>query len=263
MSDAPLAGRRVLVTRRPEQTSSLAARLAELGAIVVSVPAIAITSPEDPAPFDAALARIQGYDWVVFTSGNAVNAVADGLAARGQQAALVGPALASVGPATTRALAARFPDCAVELQPTADFRAEGLLMAFAERGWPRDQNCLIPHGDRARDIVAAGLRERGARVDAVVAYRTVVPDGFADALANAQRDRIDLALFASPSAVESFASAAGETARVLPIVAIGPITAEAARATGLTVLAVAESSTIDGLVKAAIRCFAASALTPG
>jgi uroporphyrinogen-III synthase len=259
MSDAPLAGRRVLVTRRPEQASSLTARLTELGATVVSVPAIAVASPEDPAPFDTALARIGDYDWVVFTSGNAVNAVADRLAQRAQTAALVGPAVASVGPATTRALAERFPGRAVELQPAADFSAEGLLAAFAQRGWPRDQRCLIPHGDRAREVIAAELRHRGAHVDVVVAYRTVVPAGFAEALAHAQRERIDLALFASPSAVEAFASAAGEATPALPVVAIGPITAEAARAAGLSVLAVAESSTVDALVAAVVRGLASQA----
>jgi uroporphyrinogen-III synthase len=259
MNDAPLTGRRILVTRRPEQASLLIERLTELGAAVVAVPAIAIAAPDDPAPLDAALARISAYDWLIFTSGNAVRAVADRLEALGLSLELRGPRIAAVGPATSAAVADRFHGRAVDLEPKAELRAEGLLAAFADRGWPSDQRCLLPQGDRARDVVAAGLREKGARVDVVVAYRTVVPAGFADALAKARRERIDLALFASPSAVESFVAVAGERARTLPVAAIGPITAEAARAAGLTVLAVAESSTIDDLVKAAVRSFGPSA----
>jgi uroporphyrinogen-III synthase len=259
MSEKPLVGRRILVTRRPEQAAPLIARLSELGATVVAVPAIAIAAPEAPAPLDAALARIQDYAWVIFTSGNAVNAVADRLAARGGPAALRGPAIASVGPATTRELAERFPDCVVELQPSADFRAEGLLAAFAQRGWPSHRRCLVPQGDRGRDLIATTLRERGAQVDVVIAYRTIAPAGFADALANAQKERIDLALFASPSAVEGFVAAAGEAARAFPAAVIGPTTAEAARAAGLTVLSVATSSTVEDLVAAAVSCFTSRA----
>jgi uroporphyrinogen-III synthase len=261
MSERPRAGRRILVTRRPEQASPLIARLNELGATVLAVPAIAIAPPEDLATLDAALARAKDakeYDWVIFTSGNAVRAVADRLALSDQAPSLPGPLIASVGPATTRAIAERLAGRSVDLQPATDFRAEGLLAAFAEHGWPSDQRCLLPQGDRARDVIAPGLREHGARVDAVVAYRTVVPVGFADALASAQQEEVHLALFASPSAVESFVAAAGARARSLPVAAIGPITAEAARVAGLTVLGVAESSTIEDLVAVAVRCLAAN-----
>jgi len=254
MSGAPLAGRRILVTRRPEQASDLIGRLSQLGATVIAVPAIAVAAPEDPEPFDAALTRLRDYGWLILTSGNAVKAVADRLALRGLPSALRGPAIASVGPATTRALAERFPGRAVDLEPVADFRAEGLLAAFAERGWPRSQRCLIPQSDRGRDVLAVGLRAQGALVDVVVAYRTVAPAGFAESLANARRERIDLALFASPSAVEGFVAAAGQDARALPVAAIGPTTAEAARGAGLNVLGVASSSTIDDLVAVAVRC---------
>ena len=259
MNETPLVGRRILVTRRPEQASPLIARLTELGATVVAVPAIAIAAPEDPASLDAALARINAYDWLIFTSGNAVRAVADRLEALGLSRELRGPRIATVGPATSEAVTDRFHGHVVDLEPETESRAEGLLAAFAERGWPDDQHCLVPQGDRARDVIAAGLRARGAHVDAVVAYRTIVPAGFAAALTNARQERIDLVLFASPSAVETFVAAAGEDTQGLPVAVIGPVTEEAARAAGFTVLAVARSSTTEELVTATVRCLTPSA----
>jgi uroporphyrinogen-III synthase len=259
MTTAPLAGRRILVTRRAEQASALVERLTELGAEVVAVPAIAIVTPEDTVPLDTALARILRYDWLVFTSGNAVRAVADRLETLGRPAALGSLRVACVGPATSHVVGERFRDHAVVLQPTSDFRGEGLLAAFAEHGWLESCRCLLPLGDRARDVVATGLTSHGAHVDAVVAYRTVVPPGFAEALAAARRQRIDLALFASPSAVENFAGAAAEAVGGWPVAVMGPVTEAAARAAGLAVIDVARPSTIEGLIAATLRCLAANA----
>ena len=105
--------------------------------------------------------------------------------------------------------------------------------------------------------MSRGLAERGAVVDRVVAYRTVSADG-GQALDQILRSGADVAVFASPSAVEAFAAFAGEDGRAVPAAVIGPTTAEAARAAGLTVLAVAEPSTVEGLLAA----LAPPALTP-
>ena len=131
--------------------------------------------------------------------------------------------------------------------PATDFRGAGLVTAFASE--PLDgKRILLPVSDRAAETVERGLSARGARVDRVIAYRTVATSG--EGLAQRLRAGVDVAVFASPSAVEAFVGAAGAPGRAVPAAAIGPNTSEAARAAGLTVLAVAQPSTVEGLLAA-------------
>jgi uroporphyrinogen-III synthase len=249
-----LGGRRVLVTRRGEQSRPLVDALARRGATVVEVPLVAYEPPEDPRPLDGALDRLPSYDWIAFTSANAVGAVADRLAQRGLELPLR-VRLAAVGAATADAIAARFPSRRAELQPEAVFRAEGLVAAFgALPTAPR--RVLLPVSDRARDTLAAGLRALGAQADVVVAYRTLAAAGAREGLERALADGVDLVLLASPSAVEALQQALGERARGLPAAVIGPVTEACARDAGLDVKVVARSATADDLAAAAERCFA-------
>ena len=253
---APLAGRRLLVTRRPEQSSALVMRLQALGATVVETPSIAVALPEDTRALDEALASVDAYDWLIFTSTNAVRFVVQRVEALALDGDLrqCSACLACVGPATAGVLSEALGGRRVDLVPATDFRAEGLLASFAEIGWPAGQRCLLPLGDRARDLLAQGLRDHGAQVDAVVAYRTVMPPGLAEQIAERLAGGIDLALFASPSAVENFVAAAGARASALPSAVMGPVTEAAARSAGLDVRAVASPSTVDGLIAAVVRC---------
>lgn len=252
-----LGGRRLVVTRGRGQSSRLADLLAEQGASVVEVPAIELAAPPDWAPLDEALCALERYQWVVMTSANAVNAVLGRIAVLGLEPRLGrrGARLASVGPATTAALRASFPGDRVALEPAAGFRAEALVEAFAERG-VRGARVLLPSSTRAREDLPRGLRGMGAEVDVVAAYATVEPPGLAEAVARCLAEGFDLALFASPSAVEGFARAAGEGARGLPVAVIGPTTEAAARALGMDVRAVAHPSTAEGLAAAAGRALA-------
>jgi uroporphyrinogen III methyltransferase / synthase len=253
MSDpaAPLRGRRILVTRRPEQSSSLVARLREAGATVVEVPLLEIAPPEDAAPLDEALYAVDRYDWIAFTSANAVRAVADRL--RALAPAPHWPRIASVGPATTEAIHEHLPGARVDVEPPSDFRAEGLLAAL-ENGEVRARRFLLPVSHKAREILADGLAARGARVDRVVAYRTLTPANAATALGEALAAGVDVVTFASPSAVESFVELAPKGAAVRAAV-IGPVTEARARAAGLEVVLTAAPSTAAGLVDALVRAF--------
>ena len=218
----PLQGRRILVTRRSEQAGSLVEALSALGAAVVEVPLIAQAPPEDMPALDAALARLGGYDWLAFTSANGVAAVADRLAGLGASL----PAqvrMASVGPTTTGEIAARFAGRRAELEPESAYRAENLVDAFRAYDL-RGRRVLLPVSDRARDTLAQGLRAQGANVDVVIAYRTI--------------------------------AAAGDRSRGVALGAIGPVTAQAARAAGLQVAVEAEPGTAEGLVRALVRHFA-------
>ena len=249
----PLQGRRILVTRRSAQSGSLVGALTALGATVVEVPLIALEPPEDAGPLDRALGRLASYEWLAFTSANAVEAVGESLARRGA-AVPAEVRLASVGPATSQAIRERFAGRRVDLQPVSQYRAEGLVEAF--RGLDlAGRHVLLPVSDRARDTLAAGLRAQGADVDAVAAYRMVTPDDARHRLEQSLAEGIDLVLLASPSAVEGLLHALGERARGLAVGVIGPVTEQAARDAGLDVRLVASPATALGLTTAAQRFF--------
>lgn len=254
----PLEGRRILLTRRPEQSSSLARRLEESGARVVTAPAIEVLPPEDSRPLDDALGALERYDWLVFTSANAVRAVRERLGQLGLPLVVGGrgPRVATVGPSTSEAVRASFPGAVVAVEPTTDYRAEGLAGALLPR-LSRGDRCLLPISNRARDVLSEALTHAGARPDVVVAYRTTAPPGLAERLAEILGGGLDIAVFASPSAVENLAGAAGGTVRGLPAAVIGPVTEAAARSAGLDVRVVAEPSTVEGLVAGLCRYFEA------
>jgi uroporphyrinogen-III synthase len=247
-----LTGRRILVTRRPEQSATLTAALTALGAQVVEVPLLELAPPEDPEPLARALAGLDRYEWIVLTSANAVEALADALARAGRS--LPGTTrLASVGPSTSRrAREALGREIAVE--PPSDFRAEGLLRAL-EGLEMAGRSVLQPVSDRARDVLAEGLRARGAQVDVVVAYRTATPAGAGEALLKALQAGTDLVALASPSAVEGLVAALGPRSADVSVALIGPVTEHAARAAGLDVRVVASPATAEGLVESIRRHF--------
>jgi uroporphyrinogen-III synthase len=250
----PLEGRRVVVTRRPEQAASLVRLLRSRGATVLEAPTTSIGSPADPRPLDAALRRLDAFDWVVFTSANAVTAVRERLPLLGLPLRLRprGPRLASVGAATTRALGLAFPGEVVDVEPAADFSAAGLLEAFRGRGCA-GEGFLVPASSLAREELPSGLEALGARVTVAEAYATVPAPDLRASVERCLREGFDVVTFAAPSAAEAFAEAAGARARGLAAVAIGPTTRDAARAAGFEVLATAAPSTVEGLVEAVER----------
>jgi uroporphyrinogen-III synthase len=256
----PLAGRRVVVTRRRGQSARLGELLQERGAAVLEIPAIEIVAPPDTAPLDEALSELERYQWVVLTSANAVSAVLGRLAVLGLEPRLGarGPKVASVGPATTSALLSSFPEDTVALEPGTDFRAKALAEAFARRG-VKGARVLVPASTRSRDELERELGQLGARVDVVAAYSLVEPPGLEETVGRCLDEGFDLALFASPSAVEAFARAAGARGRGIPTVVIGPTTEAAARASRFDVRGIASPSTVEGLVAAAERALSGRA----
>lgn len=238
----------MLLTRQPEQSGSLREGLLALGATVVELPMIHIAPPDDPAPLQRALESLDRYHWVAFTSANAVGAVADALGGRPWPA---GPRVASLGPATTGAVRDRLPGVNVIIEPASDHRAGGLLHAFDVEPLAGCR-VLVPASDIARDVLASGLRARGAEVDVITAYRTLPATDLPDRLAALLEEGIDLVTFASPSAVHAFVTAEGGRRRRPwpPAAAIGPVTEQAAREAGFEVAAVAAPSTAEGLLSA-------------
>lgn len=249
----PLAGRRIVVTRRPEQSAWLCARLEEMGATVIELPLIELAPPAEMAPLDDALRGLDGYDWAVFTSANAVRSVSERMTdLRIPERALTRRKIASVGPSTTRALRVCFPGVAVSVE-ASKHDAQTLLEELATGA--RGSRFLLPTSDRARDLLPAGLRQAGAQVDVVVAYRTVAPGGLRDHVVEALRGRPDVVTFASPSAVENLLSVVAERASGIKAAVIGPVTEEACRRAGIEVVAVATPATAQGLAAALEKLF--------
>ncbi|HEX7165356.1 MAG TPA: uroporphyrinogen-III C-methyltransferase [Acidimicrobiales bacterium] len=236
----PLFGRRVVVPRAEAQAGTLSARLRALGADVVEVAAIRI-EPGEPVVVPAG-----HYQWVVVTSTNAVGALFAGLR---DARALGGARVAAVGPGTAGALSER--GVVADLVP-AVATADALGDAFppAPDGGGR---VLLPQSAIARPALAEALRAKGWAVDVVAAYRTVA--AAVDARAAGSCASADAVAFTSSSTVEHLVAAVGVDAIPPVVVAIGPVTAETARAAGLTVASVADPHTLDGLVDAVADAF--------
>ncbi|MDP8975130.1 MAG: uroporphyrinogen-III synthase [Actinomycetota bacterium] len=240
-ADRPLEGRTVVVTRAEEQGSGLVGILQDLGATVLQLPTIRIADPGDGGErLRAAAEHVGDYEWVVFTSVNAVERLVPLL---GRPPAIGTARVAAIGAGTADALAGAGLD--VDLVPER-FVAESLLEAFPESSGRR--RVLVPRAAVAREILPDGLRAAGWVVDVVEAYRTERARPPAESLAAAAV--ADAITFTSASSVGSYLDAAGVTA-VPPVVAcIGPVTAAAASERGLGVDVVAEVHTMRALAEA-------------
>jgi uroporphyrinogen III methyltransferase / synthase len=238
-SGGPLAGRRIVVTRAPEQAAELNAALSALGAEVLAMPTMSFAAVTDFSALDAALDRVGEFDWLVFASQNAVRFVTERLLATRKRASTVAcPALsvAAVGQATATASgAAGFRVTYTARNPSGESLASELAHYVASK------SVLLPRSDRGDARLMNGLREAGARVTDVVAYRTLGAQEInAEALGEFRAGQVDAVLFASPSAFQNLCE-------VIPVpemamlslrvnfAAIGPTTAKALREAGVRV----------------------------
>jgi uroporphyrinogen III methyltransferase/synthase len=263
----PLFGRRVLITRPRAQAADLVDRLAALGAEPVEAPMIRIAPPEDPGPLLEAAARPEAFDWIVFASSNAVDAFMTALLDGHRDVrSLKGPRLCATGSGTAEALA-RY-GIKVDLVPV-EFRAEGVVAALVALGPLEGVRVLLPKADIGRDVIGEALRERGARVTEVVAYRTMLEDTQRDEEPDVYKmlleGRIDVVTFTSPSAVRNFARVYGEeqVADLLKhtvVATIGPVTSEAVAQIGVPVAVEANMHTVPAMVEAIAAHFAPDAI---
>ena len=238
----PLFGRSVLVTRPKDQAAEFSARLTALGARVIELPLIEIRPALDHGALELAAASSGQYDWVVFTSVNAVDAFMRALAALSQDArALGGVRLCAVGPATAARLASYH--LLVDLVPQ-EYHAEGAFAALEAQGSLAGRTLLLPKGDLGRDVLAERLREAGAFVTEVTAYRTVAREALGDDEPDVYRMLLDGTLdcvsFTSGSAVRTFVTLFGEDAaadllRRTAVASIGPATTDVAASLGIAV----------------------------
>jgi uroporphyrinogen III methyltransferase / synthase len=247
--ERPLFGRTVVVTRAREQASGLVARLRDLGADTVELPVIEIGEAADGGDaLRRAARRVGEYDWLAFTSANAVERFFAGLDdLGGDTRALAGVRVAAIGPGTAAALERR--GVRADLVP-GRFIAESIVDSFP----PGPGRVLLPRAAVARDALPAGLAAKGWAVDVVEAYRTRLGRPSPEALAAARA--ADAVTFTSSSTVTNYMETAGRDAVPSLVACIGPVTAATARAAGLPVSVVAREHTIDGLVGALVEALA-------
>ena len=252
----PLSGRRILVTRSADQSEEFALHLRNLGAEVVSIPLIRFDPPDSWETADHAIARLDRFSLVLFTSANAVEFFLRRMKARGAGPGALAPAtLAAVGPRTAEAL--RRQGLSVEVVP-GEFVAEGLLAALKERG-VEGSEILIPRAQEAREVLVEELEKRGARVTVAPVYRTVRADESRGPLISALETGVDMVTFTASSAVKHFMDLLGPGAadllRGAGIACIGRITADTARERGLAVDLVPGKSTVADLAEAIAAFF--------
>jgi uroporphyrinogen-III synthase len=258
-AERPLSGRRVLLTRPAGRGDALAVRLRELGARVAQRPTIALVPPRDAAPARRALARLERYDRVVFSSPSGVRFFLELLGEVRGPAFRIEARIAALGSGTARELerAGLRPDV-VARDPTS----EGLARTLAERV-PAGERILLVRPEVSRPTVPRALRALGARAEEIVFYRNVRAPELGPLVEEVLAGRFDVVLFTSPStlrrlleagrdAVEELREALG---RARPV-AIGPVTAAALRDAGLDVAAVAAGPGDEDVLRAILSLFA-------
>ncbi|GAA5104333.1 bifunctional uroporphyrinogen-III C-methyltransferase/uroporphyrinogen-III synthase [Haloechinothrix salitolerans] len=234
-----LYGWKVLVPRTKEQAGAMAERLESHGATSHEVPTISVEPPRSPAQMERSVkGLVDGrYQWVVFTSANAVRAVWEKFTEFGLDArAFSGVKIACVGEAT--AAKVRGFGIEPELVPEGEQSSEGLLAEFAPFDDILDpvNRVLLPRADIATETLSAGLAERGWEVDDVTAYRTVrASPPPAETREMIKTGGFDAVCFTSASTVRNLVGIAGKPHARTLVACIGPKTAETATEFGLRV----------------------------
>jgi uroporphyrinogen III methyltransferase/synthase len=257
--DRPLDGRTIVVTRAAAQAQRFTQLLESAGARVLEAPAIVIAPPASWEPLDAALAALDTFTWVIFTSVNGVAMVDRRLTARGLTwSALAGRRIAAIGPATADALAEQ--GVRTDLVP-GEYRAEGLVDRLRAVITPADR-VLLPRAAQTRDVLVTELRRLGAHVTEVPAYATRRGDAGAARLREAlAAGSIDAVTFTSSSTARNFAELFTEDERRawlsrVTVASIGPITAATAAEYGMTTAVMPGEYTIPALARALADHFA-------
>jgi uroporphyrinogen III methyltransferase/synthase len=250
----PLFGWKVLVPRTKEQAGAMSERLRNYGAVPVEVPTIAVEPPRTPTQMERAIkGLVTGrYEWIVFTSTNAVKAVREKFEEFGLDArAFAGVKIACVGEQT--AAAVRAFGIRPELVPSGEQSSEGLLADFPPYDDVLDpiDRVLLPRADIATEALAEGLRRRGWEIDDVTAYRTVraapPPAEIRDAIKSGGFTAV---CFTSSSTVRNLVGIAGKPHNRTVVACIGPATAATAAEFGLRVDVQPDTASIPALIDA-------------
>lgn len=251
----PLFGKRVIITRSRTQSSKLTSALEDRGAYCTEIPSIRIAEPSDGfESLDKGIQDMGRYDWVVFTSQNGVDFFFKRLYKNGYDARRMGGVkLAAIGPATAKQME-RYgvrADCVPGV-----YQAENLLEAL-DPYINENSRIFIPRAKEAREILPEGLRKRGAHVAVAEAYQTL-PDeeSRTQLISMLENHEADIITFTSSSTVVNLMKQLDgrlELLQGVTLASIGPITAGALQAYGLTSHIISDTYTIKGLTEAIER----------
>ena len=254
----PLAGKRVVVTRALAQSQSLVDALREAGAEPLLLPMVAVVPADNSAELDACLKNGAQFDWVFFTSQNALRAMQQRCAALKLplQQAFAEVKIAAVGPATAQALiAAGLPVNYISRVHNGVALAEELATEV------QGKRVFLPRSDRANPELIAVLKRHGAQVTPVVAYKTVSQNSDSPESPDSFLRGADAVLFFSPSAAHQLRDFLGaqrfrDLSRQSVFVAIGPVSENALKTEGVDRILLAADTTIDAAVAALTEYFA-------
>jgi len=246
----PLSGKRVLIPRRRSQAAALARGIRALGGWPVVVPAIEIVRVDAPSRMDEVFGRLERYEWVLFTSANAVEVFWERLGERGLDArALGGVRVGVVGPATQASLAER--GVMADFVPT-EALVESLACRLPEAHPVEGKSVLIPRARSVGDALVRELTRRGARVEQVEIYEAVPCRASRTEMVGALDEGVDAVLYTSRSVVRAVVELAGgcglAALRKAASISIGPVTSRALAEAGLDVAAEAKEHDADGLL---------------
>lgn len=248
-----LLNKRILITRTRHQASDLAAQLEALGAIPILIPTIEIVPPETYAPLDAVLAQLEAFDWLLFTSANAVEVFADRRVANA-----IPKKIAVIGPATAKAV--RGIGLHVDLIPPR-YVAESLAESLTPEA--SGKRLLLIRAAEARDVLPEALTHAGAHVTIAEAYRNRIPPESIPALQRlftTPEGYPDAITFTSASTARNLVNLLEAANLTLPhivaLASIGPITSQALRDLGLAPSLEAPEPTIPALVQTLVAFFA-------
>ena len=262
----PLQGRTIVVTRARAQAQRFVELLEAAGARVLQAPTIVIEPPASWEPLDTALAALESFAWLIFTSVNGVAMVDRRLAARGiAWAAVAKKRVAAIGPATADALAEH--GVRPEIVPS-EYRAEALVDRLRHVVAAGDR-VLLPRAKETRDVLVVELRRLGAAVTEVPAYQTRrIEDGVARLRETLASGAVDAVTFTSSSTARNFAEQFSDAERSawrgrVAVASIGPITAATAAEYGLATDVMPNEYTIPALARALADYFERAAWNTG
>lgn len=254
---SPLKGKQVLVTRAASQAKEICHLLKERGAMPIELPLIELRAFGHRSGVDATLRKLFSYDWLIFSSVNAVEYTFERLYGLGLDARVMGAArVCAVGPKTAESLQSF--GVRADVMPEK-YVAEYVVEEFRKFGDLKGISVLIPRAKEARELLPEELEKMGARVETVAIYENYMPEPHPLALQVVRNRKIDAVTLCSPSAAVNYVKLLADEKLPLdfaPCVVIGPSTDKKARELGLPVAGMGEEYTVKGVVAALERHFA-------